>query len=535
MYLIGPFLEYVTTFSTAMFKTLHNALRNYNNITHFFGGVNRDLYYNDPAAYSNQGTLDKIVDDVSCMLKVPRNSLHVLATSKGCIAGNLSYIEVDGRFIDCTSAKSGILIPAHVEDIQSILLPDSSAWSSMQTGAVAGWIKAVAFEAKRLSNQEVQGFIPGWVIVRERVPRCTYKVNGEETMGFLHIPILVFLFVHVDFIAGRGTRCTYKVNGERLWDSLPFHLSFMSVNVDSYCRGKGYPDVHKRFNGEETMGFFTHILVSMLFMLILLQGKGYRCTYRLMVKRLWDSLHILKSMSVHVDSYCRGRGYPDVHTRLMGKGYQDVHIRLMVKRLWDSLHILKSMSVHVDSYCRGRGYPDVHTRLMVKRLWDSFTHSNLSLLFLFMLIFIAGYPDVHTRLMVKRLWDSLHIPILGLMDADPHGLDILCVYKFGSKAMSHDSPNLTVPAIKWLGVLPSDVKRLRVPEEVLLPLEKSDLNKAKDMLNRPYWQSVPLWMKEMQIILETGKKAEIQCLTAVAEDFLTDVYLPSKIKCGGWI
>lgn len=63
--------------------------------------------------------------------------------------------------------------------------------------------------------------------------------------------------------------------------------------------------------------------------------------------------------------------------------------------------------------------------------------------------------------------------------------------------MSHDSPNLTVPAIKWLGVLPSDVKRLRVPEEVLLPLEKSDLNKAKDMLNRPYWQSVPLWMKEV--------------------------------------
>ncbi|XP_071836638.1 meiotic recombination protein SPO11-like isoform X2 [Apostichopus japonicus] len=263
----------------------------------------RDLYYNDPAAYSNQGTLDKIVDDVSCMLKVPRNSLHVLATSKGCIAGNLSYIEVDGRFIDCTSAKSGILIPAHVEDIQMI-----------------------TSEAK-------------FILVVEK-DATFQKLLDEKITAKLHPCILV-------------------------------------------------------------------------------TGKGY--------------------------------------------------------------------------------------------------------------------PDVHTRLMVKRLWDSLHIPILGLMDADPHGLDILCVYKFGSKAMSHDSPNLTVPAIKWLGVLPSDVKRLRVPEEVLLPLEKSDLNKAKDMLNRPYWQSVPLWMKEMQIILETGKKAEIQCLTAVAEDFLTDVYLPSKIKCGGWI
>lgn len=32
-----------------------------------------------------------------------------------------------------------------------------------------------------------------------------------------------------------------------------------------------------------------------------------------------------------------------------------------------------------------------------------------------------GYPDVHTRLMVKRLWDTLQIPVLGLVDADPHG------------------------------------------------------------------------------------------------------------------
>lgn len=146
-----------------------------------------------------------------------------------------------------------------------------------------------------------------------------------------------------------------------------------------------------------------------------------------------------------------------------------------------------------------------------------------------------GYPDVHTRLMVKRLWDTLQIPVLGLVDADPHGLEILCVYKFGSKAMSHDSYNLTVPIIKWLGILPSDIQRLRVPEEVLLPLETSDLNKAKEMLNRPYWQALPLWMKEMQLMLETEKKAEIQCLTAISHNFLTDVYLPSKLQCGGWI
>ena len=32
-----------------------------------------------------------------------------------------------------------------------------------------------------------------------------------------------------------------------------------------------------------------------------------------------------------------------------------------------------------------------------------------------------GFPDVNTRLMVRRLSETLHIPILALADADPHG------------------------------------------------------------------------------------------------------------------
>lgn len=32
-----------------------------------------------------------------------------------------------------------------------------------------------------------------------------------------------------------------------------------------------------------------------------------------------------------------------------------------------------------------------------------------------------GFPDVNTRMMVRRLWCTLQIPILALVDADPHG------------------------------------------------------------------------------------------------------------------
>lgn len=39
---------------------------------------NREIFYNDPQLFGSQKTLDAIVDDVSCLLKVPRRSLHVV-------------------------------------------------------------------------------------------------------------------------------------------------------------------------------------------------------------------------------------------------------------------------------------------------------------------------------------------------------------------------------------------------------------------------------------------------------------------------
>lgn len=44
-----------------------------------------------------------------------------------------------------------------------------------------------------------------------------------------------------------------------------------------------------------------------------------------------------------------------------------------------------------------------------------------------------GYPDVNTRRFLRRLWDELQLPPLALVDADPHGISIHCVYRFGSQ------------------------------------------------------------------------------------------------------
>ncbi|XP_078092173.1 meiotic recombination protein SPO11 [Mustelus asterias] len=146
-----------------------------------------------------------------------------------------------------------------------------------------------------------------------------------------------------------------------------------------------------------------------------------------------------------------------------------------------------------------------------------------------------GVPDLNTRLMVRKLWDVLHIPVFALMDADPHGIEIMCIYKYGSMSMSFDAHSLTVPIIGWLGLLPSDIQRLNIPKEVLIPLTNNDVRKLTKLQERPYINCQPLWKKEMEIMETCKVKAEIQALASISSDYLTRVYLPNKLKFGGWI
>uniref|UniRef100_A0A673CFF4 DNA topoisomerase (ATP-hydrolyzing) n=1 Tax=Sphaeramia orbicularis TaxID=375764 RepID=A0A673CFF4_9TELE len=146
-----------------------------------------------------------------------------------------------------------------------------------------------------------------------------------------------------------------------------------------------------------------------------------------------------------------------------------------------------------------------------------------------------GVPDVNSRLMVRKLWDTLHIPIFALVDADPHGIEIMCIYKYGSLAMSFEAHSLTVPSVMWLGLLPSDLQRLRIPTDVLIPLSKRDQSKLSSLLKRPFLTDQPDWQKEMELMQQNKVKAEIQSLAAIAPDFLTSIYLPNKLRYGGWV
>lgn len=146
-----------------------------------------------------------------------------------------------------------------------------------------------------------------------------------------------------------------------------------------------------------------------------------------------------------------------------------------------------------------------------------------------------GQPDVATRMFLSRIKLELNIPILGLVDSDPYGLKILSVYMSGSKNMSYDSVSLTTPDIKWLGLRPSDLDRYNLPEQCRLDMTEGDIKTGKELLNEDFIKKNPLWMKELQIMVTTKKKAEIQALSSFGFQYITETYLPRKIKEGDWI
>eukprot|EP00106_Octopus_bimaculoides_P006941 XP_014774383.1 PREDICTED: meiotic recombination protein SPO11-like [Octopus bimaculoides] len=80
----------------------------------------RDIYYQNVNCFKTQSVLDTLLNNISHLLEVPRWDLHVLSTSKGCIAGDLQFHDANGNFICCKNTKSGIMLPSNVMEINNI-------------------------------------------------------------------------------------------------------------------------------------------------------------------------------------------------------------------------------------------------------------------------------------------------------------------------------------------------------------------------------------------------------------------------------
>lgn len=80
----------------------------------------RDLFYSDVNLFQKQEHSDPMLDDVATMLGCTRSSLHVIASEKGVVIGNLRFVEA-GDEIDCTKMGVGAKgIPPHLDKVTNI-------------------------------------------------------------------------------------------------------------------------------------------------------------------------------------------------------------------------------------------------------------------------------------------------------------------------------------------------------------------------------------------------------------------------------
>lgn len=138
------------------------------------------------------------------------------------------------------------------------------------------------------------------------------------------------------------------------------------------------------------------------------------------------------------------------------------------------------------------------------------------------------------RRLLKRLSAEHKLPIYVLCDYDPYGAYIYSVLKFGSINLAHMTESLTLSDAKFLGITSGDIEKYGLKKH-FIKLKEVDIARLKQISEYDWFKNNKAWQKEFKAMKAYGAKAEIQALSARGITFITDTYLPEKIKNKDWI
>ena len=144
----------------------------------------------------------------------------------------------------------------------------------------------------------------------------------------------------------------------------------------------------------------------------------------------------------------------------------------------------------------------------------------------------SGEPDRATRMMVKTLNEVWKKPVVIFTDADPWGLGIALRYKIGSESLSYDSDRLVTPDAKVLGMMFSDIYEYNIPEVARLSATEEDISRASDMKKKP-WLNDKKWQKELSLFLQRKEKCELDAFFKHGFRYLSETYIPEKLRHAG--
>lgn len=133
------------------------------------------------------------------------------------------------------------------------------------------------------------------------------------------------------------------------------------------------------------------------------------------------------------------------------------------------------------------------------------------------------------RRLLQRMAYELKLPIYVLVDNDPWGLYIYSVLKQGSINLAYESMRMAVPGVRFLGMSSFDYKKFTLPPAVEIKLSKEDVARAEQMKAYPWFQDKK-WQREIQELLKNGFKMEVDSLLTKSISFITEEYIPKKLR-----
>src|SRR5512144_1715093 len=146
----------------------------------------------------------------------------------------------------------------------------------------------------------------------------------------------------------------------------------------------------------------------------------------------------------------------------------------------------------------------------------------------------GGQPPRGVRRLVQRLHRELKLPVYVLVDNDPWGFYIYSVMKQGSINLAYESMRMAVPAARFIGLSSFDKLTYKLPANVAIKMNDQDVSRAKQMLAYPWFQAKQ-WQEEIQEMVKSGQKFELEALSRRGISFITEEYLPKKLKDRDWL
>jgi DNA topoisomerase-6 subunit A len=140
-----------------------------------------------------------------------------------------------------------------------------------------------------------------------------------------------------------------------------------------------------------------------------------------------------------------------------------------------------------------------------------------------------GQPPRGVRRLLHRLVNELNLPLYVFVDNDPWGYYIYSVIKQGSINLAYESERMAVPQARFIGLSSYDAITYELPRNVMIRLDDGDVRRAKEIMAYPWFQKKH-WQKEIKNMLKMGVKLELEALSKKGISFVSETYLPEKIK-----